>query len=80
MSTVITLDPPYEKSGSVTPTIGTSPSALSVSNDAKYLFEAEKGGDEICYLSINSDGSLTFANCATVGLAPTSVTTIGTYK
>jgi 6-phosphogluconolactonase (cycloisomerase 2 family) len=71
--------------GELTPIGGTfstlsGPSALGVSNDGKYLYVADKGAGEVQQFTINSDGTLTLANSAGLGTAPTSITTIGTYK
>lgn len=76
------LDP---LAGALTPISGTfstsgTPSALSVSNDGKYLYATSKDVGELDQFTINSDGTLTGAGGAGVGTAPTSVTTIGTYK
>ncbi|MGD0413756.1 MAG: beta-propeller fold lactonase family protein [Terriglobales bacterium] len=57
-----------------------SPSALAVSNDGKILYATDKDIGELDQFTINSDGTLTAAGGAGVGTAPTSITTIGTYK
>jgi 6-phosphogluconolactonase len=57
-----------------------SPSAMSVSIDGKYLYATDKDVSELDEFSINSDGTLTSAGGAGLGTAPTSITTIGTYK
>jgi 6-phosphogluconolactonase (cycloisomerase 2 family) len=72
-------------SGALTAISGTfstsgSPSALAVSNDGKYLYATDKDIAELDQFTINADGTLTSAGGASVGTAPTSVTTIGTYK
>jgi YVTN family beta-propeller protein len=56
------------------------PSALSVSNDGKYLYVTDKGVEQLEQFTINADGTLTNAGGASLGTAPTSITTIGTYK
>jgi 6-phosphogluconolactonase len=57
-----------------------SPSALAVSNNGNLLYVTDKDIGELQQFTINSDGSLTSAGGGGVGSAPTSVTTIGTYK
>ncbi len=71
--------------GALSPITGTfathgSPSALAVSNDGKILYATDKDIGQLDQFTINSDGSLTAAGGAGVGSAPTSVTTVGTYK
>jgi 6-phosphogluconolactonase (cycloisomerase 2 family) len=61
------------------PTV-TGPSALAVSNDGKYLYATGANAGELQQFTINSDGTLTLANSTGLGTAPTSITTIGTYK
>jgi 6-phosphogluconolactonase (cycloisomerase 2 family) len=71
--------------GALTPIGGSfsapgEPVALSVSNDGKYLYVVEKSAGELQQFTINADGTLTSAGSAGLGTAPTSITTIGTYK
>lgn len=71
--------------GALTPISGSfsapgEPVALSVSNDGKYLFVVEKSAGELEQFTINADGTLTSAGSAGLGTAPTSITSIGTYK
>lgn len=72
-------------SGALTAISGTfstagSPSALAVSNNGSLLYVTNKDIGELQQFTINSDGTLTSAGGGAVGTAPTSVTTIGTYK
>ncbi len=77
-----TIDP---LSGALTAISGTfptagSPSALAVSNNGNLLYVTDKDIGELQQFTINADGTLTSAGGGGVGTAPTSVTTIGTYK
>ncbi|HEY4843290.1 MAG TPA: beta-propeller fold lactonase family protein [Terriglobales bacterium] len=72
-------------SGALTPISGTfstksGPIALSVSNGGNYLYVTDKGSGLLEQFTINSGGTLTSAGSAGLGTAPTSVTSIGTYK
>jgi 6-phosphogluconolactonase (cycloisomerase 2 family) len=75
-------------SGALTPVSGSpfstvsGPSALSVSNDGKYLYVTGPTADELQQFTINSDGTLSNAGGTGLGAATgaTSITTVGTYK
>ena len=72
-------------SGALTPITGPfsapgGPVALSVSNDGKYLYVIAKSAGQLQQFTINADGTLTYTTGAGLGTAPTSLTTIGTYK
>jgi 6-phosphogluconolactonase len=72
-------------SGVLTPIAGTfptgsGPDSLAASNDGKYLYAVCKNSGTVSIFIINSDGTLTVAGSATTGTAPTSITTVGTYK
>jgi 6-phosphogluconolactonase len=59
---------------------GSAPDSLSVSNDGKYLYAANKNAGSVTVFTINSDGTLTQTSTTNSGTAPTSITTVGTYK
>jgi 6-phosphogluconolactonase (cycloisomerase 2 family) len=72
--------------GILTPISGTfttqsRPSALSVSNDGAYLYVADEGAGLLEQFTINADGTLTNTGSNYgLGTAPSSLTTVGTYK
>lgn len=76
------IDPLSGELTTISGTFSTSgaPSAVAVSNDGKILYATDKDIGELDQFTINSDGTLTGAGGAGVGTAPTSVTTVGTYK